>query len=437
MQITSGMAGAFGQASGSLDPTMQSSIASDYVYNIAFGARMLAEKWAAVPRIGNGDPTVVENWYYALWAYNGWGWVNNPNNPRFTRLGTPATNPSTYPYQERVLYLVAHPPKDRDGNPLWKPVAVTLPPAKAVGKSPGTLPAIKHSHSQPPPPLSAVYRPAHPAPVESGADQRVRVTVTNTGTEPWGASEPMSLTYHLLTLSANPWQPLSPFSTGMIAFGQGSVPLTGVVLPGRSRTVMIDVQAPDSPGTYLLAWDLASPGAWLSGEGTLPRVQRLTVAAGDRPVPTPTPKPPTKPAPALSLRYVADTSFPDGSSVGSGKPFTKGWLVFNAGKAPWTNGMSLKLASGKPFGARLIRLPLTEPCRSVNLLVRMKAPGRAGSYKSVWQLRDASGVRVGDPITLVITVRGKPAPRPTATPVAATPTPTPQPRPTQSPTPAG
>jgi hypothetical protein len=90
MQVTSGMAGAFGNVDGDLDPGVQSAIASSYRYNIDFGAGILATKWSTTPRIGDGNPSVLENWYYALWAYNGWGWVNNPNNPRFTRIGTPA-----------------------------------------------------------------------------------------------------------------------------------------------------------------------------------------------------------------------------------------------------------------------------------------------------------------------------------------------------------
>ena len=53
-------------------------------HNIDVGVQMLAAKWAATPDIGEGHLNVgrekLENWYYAIWAYNGWGYPNNPNN---------------------------------------------------------------------------------------------------------------------------------------------------------------------------------------------------------------------------------------------------------------------------------------------------------------------------------------------------------------------
>lgn len=435
MQITSGMAGAFGNARGTLDANSQSEIASSYTYNIAYGAMMLAEKWAGTPRVGDGDPTAVENWYYALWAYNGWGWVNNPNNPRFTRQGTPATNPSTYPYQERVLYLVAHPPTDSSGNPLWVPVPVTLPSRSAVGKTPKTLELTK-VHHQAPALLSAVYRPAGLAPVSAGNEERVRVTVTNTGTETWDTSNALALTYHILTAHASPWQALSPFSAGVIAFGQGNVPLPGTVHPGGSRTISVPVRAPGSPGQYQIVWDLESKSTWLSASGVLPRAQKLSVLRSGQTVPAPTPAPTTAPDPPLDLLYVADTSVPDGTSLPAGRRFTKGWLIFNSGSGAWQAGLKLNLVSGKAFSARHIPLPDLAPCRAANLLVSMKAPARAGRYKSVWQLTAQGGKKVGDPLTLVVTVTSKQPPHPTPTPILPTPTATPS-KPTQTPTPEG
>jgi len=164
MQVTSGMDGAFGRLHGSIDENSQSAIASDYQFNIAYGARILAQKWASMPRIGTGDPEILEDWYFALWAYNGWGWVNNPNNPRFARIGTPASDPASYPYQERVLYLVSHPPRDRVGNPLWKAIPVSLPGRAKVGATPHSY-APQHIHREPPPAAwAARYRNLIPSP---------------------------------------------------------------------------------------------------------------------------------------------------------------------------------------------------------------------------------------------------------------------------------
>ncbi len=53
---------------------------NDIDYNIEVGCQILNQKWRAYPKIGNGDRNVLENWYFAVWGYNGWGSRNNPNN---------------------------------------------------------------------------------------------------------------------------------------------------------------------------------------------------------------------------------------------------------------------------------------------------------------------------------------------------------------------
>jgi len=52
---------------------------NDIDYNIEVGCQMLNQKWRANPKLGNGDRNVLENWYFAVWAYNNWGSRNNPN----------------------------------------------------------------------------------------------------------------------------------------------------------------------------------------------------------------------------------------------------------------------------------------------------------------------------------------------------------------------
>lgn len=56
----------------------------DIMYNIEAGADVLLNKWSmssyqSVACVGNMDPNVLENWYFALWAYNGWAQSNNPH----------------------------------------------------------------------------------------------------------------------------------------------------------------------------------------------------------------------------------------------------------------------------------------------------------------------------------------------------------------------
>ncbi|MEU4570703.1 SGNH/GDSL hydrolase family protein [Micromonospora sp. NPDC023956] len=81
------------------DYTKQKAVATDYATNVAAGLRILQDKWNQTRNAGlianNGDPQYLENWWFAVWAYNtgfysqspqnpsapwGVGWANNPAN---------------------------------------------------------------------------------------------------------------------------------------------------------------------------------------------------------------------------------------------------------------------------------------------------------------------------------------------------------------------
>lgn len=78
----------------------QKAVALDYATNIAAGLRILQTKWNQTRSAGlianDGDPRYIENWWFAVWAYNtgfypnagdgspwGVGWSNNPSNPKY------------------------------------------------------------------------------------------------------------------------------------------------------------------------------------------------------------------------------------------------------------------------------------------------------------------------------------------------------------------
>jgi hypothetical protein len=125
----------------------QLAVAVDYEANIAAGLRILEQKWNQLYSLGilanGGNPNYVENWWFALWAYNsglqpstangntlgcspspsctdasgngpggnwGLGWVNNPSNPLYPPdrpmfLERPPSTGSVYSY----AYDEAHP----------------------------------------------------------------------------------------------------------------------------------------------------------------------------------------------------------------------------------------------------------------------------------------------------------------------------------------
>jgi len=128
-QVTTGM------HTGDMSYDLQRKVAVDYAENVAASAQILAQKWNELAAAGitanDGDPSVVENWYLAIWDYNsglhantgsgpwGLGWANNPANPDypynrgpFLHADTPAgyeitygdaATPGDWPYQEKVF----------------------------------------------------------------------------------------------------------------------------------------------------------------------------------------------------------------------------------------------------------------------------------------------------------------------------------------------
>jgi YD repeat-containing protein len=143
-QVTTGMH--FGDADYS--PHGQLKIAVDYQENIAAALQILESTWNSLYADGiianNGDPQYLENWYFAVWAYNagiqptaafnstgctpgpsctgpdgtwGLGWTNNPDNldyppnrhPYLQDTYADAAHPASWPYQERVLGWMSNP----------------------------------------------------------------------------------------------------------------------------------------------------------------------------------------------------------------------------------------------------------------------------------------------------------------------------------------
>ena len=147
-QITDGMRLATGQTT---PANLQQRVAVDYAENAAAAAQTLATKWnhlaAAGMTVDTADPAVIEDWYFAVWAYNsginpqastgnttgctpgpgctdsagnwGLGWTNNPANPvynpgrdPFLHLCLPGANPG----RRRAASSSRTPRTRRDGR---------------------------------------------------------------------------------------------------------------------------------------------------------------------------------------------------------------------------------------------------------------------------------------------------------------------------------
>jgi len=86
--------------------------------------------------VGDGNPGIIEDWYYAVWSYNGFVSSNHPDrfNAIYPLRGEYSCdlrdgfnhNRTQFAYQELVFGCVKHPPVV-DGVPLWSGIPVTLP----------------------------------------------------------------------------------------------------------------------------------------------------------------------------------------------------------------------------------------------------------------------------------------------------------------------
>ncbi|NJO05210.1 MAG: hypothetical protein HC876_06615 [Chloroflexaceae bacterium] len=111
-------------------------VAGQSSYNIAAGVKLLIHKWNNIPQVvGENDPYVVEDWYFASWAYFGLTEADNPTDPRFPPnrgdwqcAQDPTQQRINWPYQELVWGCARNPPRIGTTNtPLWTAVPLTLP----------------------------------------------------------------------------------------------------------------------------------------------------------------------------------------------------------------------------------------------------------------------------------------------------------------------
>lgn len=115
--------------------------------------------------------------------------------------------------------------------------------------------------------------------------------------------------------------------------------------------------------------------------------------------PTPTAIPPTATPsiPCNAAAFVADVTVPDGTVFQPGAYFTKTWRLQNTGSCTWTTAYDIVLISGDLLGAPSeVAMPANvAPGQVVDVSVGMTAPGRDGSYRGNWRLRDAGNVVFG------------------------------------------
>ena len=144
-QVTTGMANTNGNAS-----AHQAIVGTHFLFNVAEGVRILADKWNSAPRYrpiaGLGNPAHLEDWYYAIWSYNGFAFSNHPLNPERSIWrgevyhcydpsspnyivdgdGDVVFGYGAYTYPERVYGCMRYPPK-RDDVRMYGATTFSMP----------------------------------------------------------------------------------------------------------------------------------------------------------------------------------------------------------------------------------------------------------------------------------------------------------------------
>ena len=128
---------------GDVPSSSESLVGAHYAYNVAAGSQILVDKWNQefFPQVGDADPLLIESWYYATWAYNGWAFVNHPAGTEVDPFRTPydcAAPFNGYPYQELVFGCVENPPSV-DGVQLWNALSLRLPNLSILALAGGPL----------------------------------------------------------------------------------------------------------------------------------------------------------------------------------------------------------------------------------------------------------------------------------------------------------
>jgi hypothetical protein len=198
---------------------------TDVAYNVEVGAGILDGKWGYAPSvfpvIGDGSRRCYEDWFFAVWAYNGWVTGNQ------------------YPY-----LIWAH---VADGHGLWTGQAVTSYPASSLvgGKPPrvASVPRPQPEHWWSP---TRLPRPALSAPrvqkrVAAGA--RFSVSGTLSPRHPAGAH---SVTVNVYRRNGSVWELRRALLTTNRDAGDTTRWAVSLALGKTGRWKLVAVALPDA-----------------------------------------------------------------------------------------------------------------------------------------------------------------------------------------------
>lgn len=157
-----------------------------------------------------------------------------------------------------------------------------------------------------------------------------------------------------------------------------SVPMPCEVKPGDVVDLSVTLRAPTQHGRHRSTWKLANAAGKVFdfeqyAEIQVPRVVSPAI-------------------PLDELRFVADVTVPDESTVEAGQPFVKTWRVRNSGQTTWGRGYELAFfGDDRMGGPSSVPLPPAQPGEVVEVSVMLTAPQTPGLHRSTWKPRTPGG----------------------------------------------
>ncbi|MER6943961.1 NBR1-Ig-like domain-containing protein [Nonomuraea sp. NPDC000554] len=104
------------------------------------------------------------------------------------------------------------------------------------------------------------------------------------------------------------------------------------------------------------------------------------------------PAAPTASAPARDdSEFVGDVTYPDGSKVRQGLPFTKVWRIRNTGTTTWEGRHLARINAGPCRSPKTVAIPPTPPGQTADIAVKVQAPDKPGNCRIYWKMTDAQG----------------------------------------------
>ncbi len=112
------------------------------------------------------------------------------------------------------------------------------------------------------------------------------------------------------------------------------------------------------------------------------------------------------------IAFVRDMTVPDGTKAPPNKDFTKTWRLKNAGTCTWDTSYDVVFVNGDQMSGpdETPLLGKVAPGKNMDVSVRLTSPGKKGTYKGNWALRNGNGEVFGmnkqgkDPFWLQIRV---------------------------------